>query len=878
MKAKTRKLFSWLLCLAMAVGMLPMSALADDSDTAQTAADTAQTESGDTTNTQGYILDGSYTTSGDVGLIIPLSYTIYVCQSGDADQTIDLHHIYALPSFWGTPAEDANFSFALSGSLLSLYKNCNVTIKKGAAAGSTATVTCYWAKNLVSSIAILDTLSDYLKTHVAITVLSAKDFETMKNGGSLVTFAAGTGYTLTALAGEMQDSAGNVTTAVPADTTDLSAWYPTVTVTDTTKHQDTATPWTASATNTYVPNLVANETAASDSYDLPGKDGVLGTDASDSHYADDMTVYPYKDADGVNNSTTDSDGHLVLPDGGSVVSRGTAQPSPTADTQKPQVLSAQTGEAIKNVIIVRENRLNDAGTATAKVVYDTIHVTDVSAAFTVSKTTAPAVTGYVATAFEPATVAAADVAAGNTVVTVTYAVDANADGVADSTQSKVTFNANGGKIGSDESVVAYLTKDVNYDLSSITATHDAAALNGKDVPVVFFGWTTDSSASGKIYASGDTLPQTQTTGSFSEETTLYAAWGYDADSDGTADAGKTAHTLTILYGEPTGTVTKTLTLFENQTYSVTSPAVTGYTASAATVSGTMGTADITVKVTYSANGGGSTGGGGSAGGGSSTGGGGSAGGGSSSGGSTTVEEPTAPTGSAPTLNKDEHFAFINGYADGTVRPNANITRAEVATIFYRLLSDSTRKEYYTAKNSFSDVAAGAWYSSAVSTLNNAGIITGYVGGTFKPDGAITREELAAIVTRFYDASTKTYNSDPYTDISASWARAYIDRAAELGVIHGYEDGTFRPAKNITRAETVTMVNNVLGRAPSKEGLLAGMKTFTDNADSSAWYYAAIQEATNSHDFTKAEGAAYETWTKINAPKDWAALEAEWAKG
>ena len=134
------------------------------------------------------------------------------------------------------------------------------------------------------------------------------------------------------------------------------------------------------------------------------------------------------------------------------------------------------------------------------------------------------------------------------------------------------------------------------------------------------------------------------------------------------------------------------------------------------------------------------------------------------------------------------------------------------------------------------------------------------------------------MTRFYDASTKTYNSDPYTDISASWARAYIDRAAELGVIHGYEDGTFRPAKNITRAETVTMVNNVLGRAPSKEGFLAGMKTFTDNADSSAWYYAAIQEATNSHDFTKAEGAAYETWTKINAAKDWAALEAEWAKG
>ncbi len=239
---------------------------------------------------------------------------------------------------------------------------------------------------------------------------------------------------------------------------------------------------------------------------------------------------------------------------------------------------------------------------------------------------------------------------------------------------------------------------------------------------------------------------------------------------------------------------------------------------------------------------------------------------------TDEEVPLAET---PWLNTEDHYAYIVGYSeDGTVRPNANITRAEVATIFFRLLTDDARDQFWSTSNNFSDVAPDAWYNNAVSTMVNAGIIQGYEDGTFRPNASITRAEFAAIASRFM-SSGYDVEEDLFTDIANHWARENINDAAMTKWINGYPDGTFLPDKAITRAEAVTLVNNVLQRKPDADHMLDSMIKWPDNIDTSAWYYEAIQEATNSHDYDLFEGAEYETWTALQENRDWAALEKDW---
>lgn len=240
-----------------------------------------------------------------------------------------------------------------------------------------------------------------------------------------------------------------------------------------------------------------------------------------------------------------------------------------------------------------------------------------------------------------------------------------------------------------------------------------------------------------------------------------------------------------------------------------------------------------------------------------------------------VIDEEVPLAETPWLNTEDHYAYIVGYSeDGTVRPNANITRAEVATIFFRLLTDEARDQFWSTSNNFTDVAADAWYNNAISTMVNAGIIQGYEDGTFRPNANITRAEFAAIASRFMSAGYDV-EEDLFTDIAAHWARESINDAAMAKWISGYPDGAFLPDKAITRAEAVTLVNNVLQRKPDADHMLDSMIKWSDNMDTSAWYYEAIQEATNSHDYDLFEGAEYETWTALQENRDWAALEKDW---
>lgn len=208
----------------------------------------------------------------------------------------------------------------------------------------------------------------------------------------------------------------------------------------------------------------------------------------------------------------------------------------------------------------------------------------------------------------------------------------------------------------------------------------------------------------------------------------------------------------------------------------------------------------------------------------------------------------------------DHIAYISGYPDGTVRPEANITRAEVAMIFYRLLKDDVRDTYRTDFVKFTDMSGKSWYTEAVATLANLGILTGYEDGTFRPNGNITRAEFATICAKF-DERSETAEST-FSDVAkAHWAYNAIISAAEKGWISGYPDGTFRPENKITRAETVSLVNRVLGRADlTLDSFTKDMKTWPDNADVQAWFYLAIQEATNSHDFNRTDDL--EVWTKL----------------
>ena len=221
----------------------------------------------------------------------------------------------------------------------------------------------------------------------------------------------------------------------------------------------------------------------------------------------------------------------------------------------------------------------------------------------------------------------------------------------------------------------------------------------------------------------------------------------------------------------------------------------------------------------------------------------------------------------PKLNTADHFAYVQGYPDGTVKPAGNITRAETAAILFRLMDDASRKTYYSTKSGFRDVASGSWYNTYVATLNNAGVITDSSNGYFRPNEAITRAELAAMLANF----TETAGAANYfNDVSASyWAANAIAICAKLGWINGYPDGTFRPDKNVTRAELMAMINRATGRAPkSADAFLPGMKTWIDNT-SDKWYYLDVQEATNSHSYT-VKGS--ETWTALTSDPNWSLYE------
>lgn len=221
----------------------------------------------------------------------------------------------------------------------------------------------------------------------------------------------------------------------------------------------------------------------------------------------------------------------------------------------------------------------------------------------------------------------------------------------------------------------------------------------------------------------------------------------------------------------------------------------------------------------------------------------------------------------PKLNTADHFAYVQGYPDGTVKPAGNITRAETAAILFRLMDDASRKTYYSTKSGFRDVATGSWYNTYVATLNNAGVITDSSNGYFRPNEAITRAELAAMLAKF---SETTGAANYFNDVSAKyWAANAIAICAKLGWINGYPDGTFRPDKNVTRAELMAMINRATGRAPkSADAFLPGMKTWIDNT-SDKWYYLDVQEATNSHSYT-VKGS--ETWTALNTDPNWSLYE------
>lgn len=233
----------------------------------------------------------------------------------------------------------------------------------------------------------------------------------------------------------------------------------------------------------------------------------------------------------------------------------------------------------------------------------------------------------------------------------------------------------------------------------------------------------------------------------------------------------------------------------------------------------------------------------------------------------------------PVLEKGDHFAYIIGYKDGYVRPNRNISRAEVATIFFRLLTDDAREKYWSSTNNYSDVKDTDWCNNAISTLSNMGILKGYEDGTFHPNAPVTRTEFAVIAARFSDGAADDYAT--FSDVPNDyWATKEIAKAAKLGWIKGYTDGTFRPTNNITRAEVMTLVNRVLERGVDEEGLMEDAIQWADNKPGD-WYYYDVQEATNSHEYVRTDkpidgrDISFEEWIKLKENRNWAELESIW---
>lgn len=239
-----------------------------------------------------------------------------------------------------------------------------------------------------------------------------------------------------------------------------------------------------------------------------------------------------------------------------------------------------------------------------------------------------------------------------------------------------------------------------------------------------------------------------------------------------------------------------------------------------------------------------------------------------------IPTPTpAPQPAKPALNTADHYAYLMGYPDGTVRPGGSITRAEATTIFFRLLTEESRSQFWATENRYSDVSAGQWYNNAVSTMTSAGIVNGYPDGTFRPNAPITRAEMAKIIALFAKLD-KT--ADRFPDTAGHWAEAYIRLAAGNGWIEGYPDGSFRPDRSITRAETVTMIDRVLERVPKDESRLLPHETMLTFPDCTPgqWFYIAVQEAANSHVYERAanERSGDEQWKELRDNRDWTRLE------
>ena len=229
---------------------------------------------------------------------------------------------------------------------------------------------------------------------------------------------------------------------------------------------------------------------------------------------------------------------------------------------------------------------------------------------------------------------------------------------------------------------------------------------------------------------------------------------------------------------------------------------------------------------------------------------------------------------AACLNTQDHYSYLIGYSDGTVRPNGRITRAEVATIFFRLLTDDTRQRNWSSENNFSDVSADKWYNNAVSTLCHMGVLGGYSDGTFRPNAPITRAEFAKIAVSFAQANGSAVYSY-FTDVKTTdWFAPYVTAAKDSGLIEGYSDGSFKPENKITRAEACAIVNRVLGRKPSKNHMKISGRIDWPDCTTADWFYEAIMEATNSHTYQM--GKRVETWNDKLPQRDWAALENNWA--
>ena len=236
---------------------------------------------------------------------------------------------------------------------------------------------------------------------------------------------------------------------------------------------------------------------------------------------------------------------------------------------------------------------------------------------------------------------------------------------------------------------------------------------------------------------------------------------------------------------------------------------------------------------------------------------------------------------ATKLNTEDHFSYIIGYKDGTLRPYGTITRGEVATIFFRLLTDETRDAYWSQTNSYSDCGPDLWCNNVISTLSSMGIIDGYEDGTFRPYAKITRGQFTKMAVGFFETQVENYQGY-FTDVPEDlWCSGYVESAVDAGLIQGFGDGTYRPNTNITRAQACVIVNRALGRKPDEDHLLKerDMITWTDNSPDD-WFYADMQEATNSHDYiwlTKGSDKTYmEEWVKKLPQRDWAALEHAWS--